>query len=293
MRFYNAKIILVASLLVVGIFTNPAHAGTNTNCISVQNGRSSLSSSTLALSADLYWNCTDAPMSGGVIYTITEDSFANCTGPSYANKATTYTRTYAGVVSCTVNTINSGRAGATTSTLRIWSSYDFSTQYITIYHQQIPYPTTPTPVPIPTPTFNPKPTPTIAIPTPSTQSQNSNPGSVMQVKQYCEQGSLENIWHCVQAPIWEYSICSNLIKGTLQKYQNGKWINISSFKAVKNSAYCSNVKFPYYIQNIREEEINIGTYKYRFSFPPQSNKVGYTYEFTLRALMGEVGKNAL
>jgi len=289
MRFYSAKIILLTLVLVVGFFNTSANAGTNTNCISAQNGRATLSSSTLTLSADLYWNCTDAPMSGGVTYSITEDSSVYCTGPSYANKASTYTKTYAGVVSCTINIVNSGRAGATTSTLRIWSAYDFSTNNITIYHQQIPYPAVPTPVPMPTLT----PTPNPSYSSSANPPGNTGSTSTLQVKQNCTKGKFASKWHCISAPMWEYSVCSSLKSGLLQKYSNNKWKTVSKFTGERNEYYCSGSTFPYFVANIPDEDLSLGTYKYRLNFPNQSNKKGYIDEFTLRVLMGDVDKNAL
>jgi hypothetical protein len=289
MRFYKAKIILIVSFLVVGLFGIPAHAGTNTNCISAQNGRSSMSSSTLTLSADLYWNCTDAPMSGGVTYSISEDSSVYCTGPSYADKAARYGNTYAGVVSCAINIVNSGRAGASTSTLRIWSAYDFSTKYITIYHQQIPSKFTPIPVPIPT--FTPTPSPSFS--SPANPPGNTGSTSTLQIKQNCTKGKFASKWHCIGAPMWEYSVCSSLKKGSLQKFSNKKWKTVIQLTGEKNEYYCSNLTFPYYVANIPDDDLPLGSYKYRLYFPNQSNKKGYTDEFTLRVLMGDVDKNAL
>jgi len=289
LRFYKFKIILIVSFLVGGLFETPAHAGTNTNCISAQNGRSSMTSSTLTLSADLYWNCSDAPMDGSVTYSISEDSSVYCTGPSYANKASTYTNTYAGVVSCAINIVNSGRAGSSTSTLRIWSAYDFSTKYITIYHQQIPSKFTPKPVPIPT--FTPTPSPSSS--SPSNTPGNSGSTSTLQVKQNCTKGKFASKWHCIGAPMWEYSVCSSLKKGSLQKFSNKKWKTVSQLTGEINEYYCSNSTFPYFVANVPDDDLPLGSYKYRLYFPNQSNKKGYTDEFTLRVLMGDVDKNAL
>jgi hypothetical protein len=228
-------------------------------------------------------------MSGGVTYSITEDSSVYCTGPSYAAKAATYGKTYAGVVSCAINITNSGRAGATLSTLRIWSAYDFSSNNIRISHQQIPYPAVPKPAPIPT---------FIPTPSPSYSSSANPPGntgstSTLQVKQNCTKGKFASKWHCIQAPMWEYSICSSLQKGSLQKILNKKWRTVSKFTGEINEYYCSDSTFPYFIANIPDEDLKLGTYKYRLYFPNQSNKKGYIDEFTLRVLMGDVGKNAL
>jgi hypothetical protein len=226
-------------------------------------------------------------MSGGVTYSISEDSSVYCTGPSYAAKAATYGKTYAGVVSCTINVINSGRAGASTSTLRIWSSYDFSTSYVTIYHQQIPSKFTPAPLPVPT--IAPTPTPSYSSP--------ANPpattDSTLKEKQNCTKGKYASKWHCLYAPMWEYSICSSLSKGSVQKFSNKKWKVVSKFTGEKNEYYCSNPTFPYFVSNIPDEDLPLGTYKYRLNFPDQSNKKGYIDEFTLRVLMGDAGKNAL
>jgi hypothetical protein len=228
-------------------------------------------------------------MSGGVTYSISEDSSVYCTGPSYANKATTYTKTYAGVVSCTINIVNSGRAGSSTSTLRIWSAYDFSTNNIRISHQQIPFSVSPTPTPVPT--FVPTPTPSNSSATKAPTNTGSN--STLQIKQNCTKGKFASKWHCIGAPMWEYSICSSLSKGSLQKFSNRKWKTVDKFTGEKNEYYCSNSAFPYYVANIPDEDLLIGSYRYRLNFPNQSNKRGFIDEFTLRVLMGDVDKNAL
>lgn len=283
------KVILLAWFTSLLIPMQPASAGTNTNCITASNGRASSTSTSLTLSADIYWNCTESPMSGSVLYTILEDSFARCTGPSYASRASTYTSTYAGVVSCTMDTSNSSRAGASSSTIRVWSAYDFSTKYISIYHQQIPFPASTKPTPVP----NLVPTPTPSNSSATNPSANTGSSSTFQIKQNCTKGKFASKWHCIQAPMWEYSICSSLSKGSLQKFANGKWKTISKFNGDKNEYYCSDSTFPYHISNIPDEDLPLGNYKYRLNFPNQSNKKGFVDEFTLRVLMGDVGKNAL
>ena len=284
MRFYKAKIILLASLLVVGIFSNPAHAGTNTNCISAQNGSSSLTTSTLTLSADLYWNCTDAPMSGGVTYSISEDSFASCTGPSYAAKAATYGKTYAGVVSCIINITNSGRAGASTSTLRIWSSYDFSTSYVTIYHQQIPYKSTPAPLPLPT--SNSQPT------VPSETTKQYYPDPLESDLQACTKGQGQPYWHCEKAPTWRYVTCTSASKGYLQVYKNKKWTNIKTVSATYKPSSCGEY-LPYSLFYYGTQSQTSGTYKYRFYFPEQNkNKLITASIFSVKILYGGLDMDA-
>ena len=272
------KVILLALCTSLLIPIQPVSAGTNTNCITASNGRASLSATTLTLSADLYWNCTDAPMSGGVTYSISEDSSVYCTGPRYAAKASTYGKTSAGVVSCAVNVVNSGRAGASTSTLRIWSAYDFSTNYITIYHQQIPYKSTPTPLPLPT--NNPQPT------VPSEPTKQYYPDPVETDLQACTKGEGQPYWICEKAPPWRYVTCMSASKGYLQVYKKKKWTNIKTVSATYKPSSCGEY-LPYSLYYYGTQSQTSGTYKYRFYFPEQNkNKMITASIFTVKVLYG-------
>ena len=247
-----------------------------------------LTTSTLTLSADLYWNCTDAPMSGGVTYSISEDSSVYCTGPSYAAKAATYGKTYAGVVSCTINVTNSGRAGASTSTLRIRSSYDFSTSYITIYHQQIPYPPAPVPAPVPQQTKSPQPLPSNNVP-----SEKYYPYPTPTDLQACTKGDSQPYWRCEVAPVWVYSTCVSASKGFLQAYKNKKWTNIKSVNASFNSYECAYKNANYKLKYYGEQTQSSGTYKYRFYFPRENgNKIITISTFSVRVLYGGLDMDA-
>ena len=257
-----------------------AFGGTNTNCISAKNARSYLTSESLTLSADVYWNCSDAPMTGGVIYSISEDPFAYCTGPSYASKATTYTSTYAGVVECTMSTSNTSRYGANRSTLKIWSSYDFSTIYIAISHQAIP---SKNQQPIdPLPKSSTSPTPISPIPKTTNEYPIPEPSDL----QACTKGQGQPYWHCEKAPVWKYSVCASASKGFLQVYRKGKWKNIQSVSATYNPSSCGNY-LPYSLRYYGIQNQTSGTYKYRFYFPEENDNRLITYsKLSVKVLYG-------
>jgi hypothetical protein len=278
------KIIILSLFTTLLLSLQPVSAGTNTNCISAQNGRSSMTSSTLTLSADLYWNCSDAPMDGSVTYSISEDSSVYCTGPSYASKASTYTNTYAGVVSCAINIVNSGRAGSSTSTLRIWSAYDFSTKYITIYHQQIPSKFTPTPLPLPT--SNPQPT------VPSEPTKQYYPDPIESDLQACTKGGGQPYWHCEKAPTWRYVVCVSASKGFLQVYTNKKWRNFKRVSATYKPSSCGE-SLPWSVFYYGTQSQTSGTYRYRLYFPEENkNRMITESKFTVKVLYGGLDMDA-
>ncbi len=73
---------------------------------------------------------------GHGVYSIVEESFASsCTGP-YEYNAYTF-----GTISCRISlggSLGSSRVGATSSTIKFWSAWDFSTKFITFSHIAIP-----------------------------------------------------------------------------------------------------------------------------------------------------------
>lgn len=281
----KARVLALLLVLLTGLIQTPVNAGTNTNCIKAQNARSFQSDSSLTLTVDLYWNCTDAPMSGGVIYSVPEDISARCSGPSYASKASSYTSTYAGVVECSINTTNSSRAGSTRSTIKIWSSYDFSTNNVTISHTAIPSKSTPTPTPTPTPKL------------PETSNGDfttpENSTSVLYDKQYCVKRDGETKWNCLLAPLWEASYCTQHKKVYLEIYRSKMWKKVYQVETEYNEYYCPNSQYPILARNVREENLKIGTYKYRLNFVGKNGKSAYYQLFTLKSVMGEVGVNAM
>ncbi len=223
-------------------------------------------------------------MSGSVIYSISEDSFARCTGPSYASRASTYTSTYAGVVSCTMDTSNSSRAGASSSTIKVWSAYDFSTKYITVYHSQIPYKTSPTPKV--QPTLNPQP----AVPSETTKPYYPEP--VESDLQACTKGEGQPYWHCEKAPTWRYVVCVSASKGYLQIYTDKKWRNFRQVSATYKPSSCGEF-LPYSLFYYGTQKQPTGTFRYRFYFPEENrNKVITASKFTVKVLYGGLDMDA-
>jgi hypothetical protein len=179
MRFYKAKIILISSFLVVGFLGTPAKAAVSADCIEFSNPRSSTGSKTISLQVDLYSICSkvvreyDSP----VYEMVEEDSLFNlssCSGPSIKS-AGTLGRMYLGTVSCSLRinqVLGSPRTGATSTTIKVWFAWDFSTKRVLVTHLAIPS-TRSESAPSPTPTVQPvipqaSPTPTTASPDIST-----------------------------------------------------------------------------------------------------------------------------
>lgn len=274
----KARVLALLLVLLTGLIQTPVNAGTNTNCIKAQNARSFQSDSSLTLTVDLYWNCTDAPMSGGVIYSVPEDISARCSGPSYASKASSYTSTYAGVVECSIITTNSSRAGSTRSTIKIWSSYDFSTNNVTISHSAIPIKSTP----VPQKSNEVLPTPAESIPV-----EKYYPRPEPSDLQACTMGEGQPYWHCEKAPTWRYVYCVTASKGFLQEFKNRKWRNIEKVSATYLGSGCKQEPYFYSLNYYGTHSRSSGTYKYRFYFPAEKkNQLITASKFSVRILYG-------
>ena len=154
---------LVKVFLFVSVFTLsqisldvPANAGV-TDCLDVGSPYAALSSSSLTIQASVSVRCTKDQLGSGsgFVYSVEGEGFgAQCDGPNYVMSGST------GTMRCTIpvgGTLGSSRFGATRTTIKIWSSWDFSTKFISATHQAIPVKTTPVPTtsspgtPIPSP----------------------------------------------------------------------------------------------------------------------------------------------
>lgn len=136
MRRVAAVMILIAGILNVA--TVPANAGI-ADCVSMGYPSVSSTSTSIRVSVTISVNCSKSLLGtgGGPQYSIEgEGSFSSsCSGPYSLAPGTR------GTVSCTINTgssTGSSRFGATSSTLKIWFAYDFSTKFVNFSHTPIP-----------------------------------------------------------------------------------------------------------------------------------------------------------
>lgn len=134
----------------------PASAGI-TDCVDVGSPYASLGSTSLTIQASVTIRCTKEQLGSGsgFVYAVEGESFgAQCNGPNYVTTGST------GTIRCTIpigGALGSTRYGATRTTIKIWSAWDFSAKFIYATHQSIParaisVPTTNSPV---TPTSSP------------------------------------------------------------------------------------------------------------------------------------------
>ena len=136
MRRFLALISLVATSLIG--FAVPAKASV-VDCINFGFPSVTSTSSSITVNVMVSARCPNSSfgLTGGHgIYSIVEESFASsCTGP-YEYNAYTF-----GTISCRISlggSLGSSRVGATSSTLKFWSAWDFSTKFITFSHIAIP-----------------------------------------------------------------------------------------------------------------------------------------------------------
>ena len=155
------------------------------DCIEFSNSRSSAGSTSITLEVDLYSICSKVvrEYENPVYEMVEEDSLLNissCTGP-LIKSAGTLGRMYLGTIKCNLRinqVLGSARTGSTSTTIKIWFAWDFSTKRVSVTHTAIPS-TKSQSAPSPTPTVQPvipqaSPTPTVqpvipqASPTPIT-----------------------------------------------------------------------------------------------------------------------------
>ena len=120
------------------------------DCLELKFGSSSVGSTTITLSAQVYAICNSTQLGRGngqrPLYTVAEESsllsLSTCSGPS-ATYTTTYGSGWIGNVTCTFpinqNFFGSQRTGATSSTIRMWFAWDFSEKSIAVTHGAVPY----------------------------------------------------------------------------------------------------------------------------------------------------------
>jgi hypothetical protein len=154
----RTKILLLVVLVVNLIGTAPqANAGV-TDCLDVGYPSSYLGTSSLTIEAYVNVRCTNEQLGSGsgFVYSVEGESFgAQCSGPNYVRSGSS------GTIRCSIpigGGLGSTRYGATSTTIKIWTPWDFSTKFITARHQAIPNKVIAVPAPItpPTSTLAPK-----------------------------------------------------------------------------------------------------------------------------------------
>jgi hypothetical protein len=157
----RTKTLLLVALVINSIGSAPqANAGV-TDCIDVGYPSSYLGTSSLTIEAYVNVRCTNEKLGSGsgFVYSVEGESFgAQCSGPNYVRSGSS------GTIRCSIpigGGLGSTRYGATSTTIKIWTAWDFSTKFITATHQAIPNKiiSVPTPVAPSTPTLAPKATP--------------------------------------------------------------------------------------------------------------------------------------
>lgn len=134
---FSRLLLFVLSLLLTSLQVPPASAAI-ADCVRLGFPTVSSGSTSITISTTMSVTCTNQQLGtgGGPLYTVVEESFGTyCSGPySLAGGMTSTIR-------CSIpigGTSGSLRTGATTSTLKIWFAYDYSTKFLTVNHTSIP-----------------------------------------------------------------------------------------------------------------------------------------------------------
>ena len=142
-----AKILFLVVLMVNLTGTVPqANAGV-TDCLDVGYPNSYLGASSLTIEAYVNVRCTNEQLGSGsgFVYSVEGESYgAQCSGPNYVRNGSS------GTIRCSIpigTGFGSTRYGATSTTIRIWTAWDFSTKFISASHQAIPSPKISAPTP--------------------------------------------------------------------------------------------------------------------------------------------------
>jgi len=276
-RKINIFLVLVLAFSVVQPIANAAVA----DCLQVGSPSASISSGTLRITASVRVGCTNAQIGSGggaFVYSVVDEGFgARCDGPRSISSGSS------GTISCSVSVgppSGSSRIGATSTTIKIWSAWDFSTKFITASHSSIPTnkesttpqptrsPSTQMPTPTPTPTVTPMPTST---PSPTVQPKVINP------KKVCISASNYETT-CSDYPDWVYSYCSKSSAGQLQMKSRSKWINLWTIKGDRNAGCLP--KYPYGIEVAAASKTALGKEFYRINFKKNELTNAWTDTFT-------------
>lgn len=175
----KSSLIFVTTFIILS-FVHPlqlpvANAGV-ADCLSISTPSSRMSSTTLTISASVSVTCPASLLGNArspVVSVVGEGFAARCAGLYEITPSSYYSLT------CTIpisGYLGSTRTGATSTDIKIWFAWDFSTKFITATHQAIPSAAVSVPIPTPSQTSVPAPviTPPPSIPSQSTQSSATN-----------------------------------------------------------------------------------------------------------------------
>ncbi len=141
---------VVSAVLVQNLWLPPAIAESKVaDCFQLKYPSSSLISSTLTLTADVYATCDSSSLGRGngqkPVYSLVEQTDLNlsgCPGPAISPLAG---NGFLGKVTCTIRVgdspLASSRVGATFTTMKAWLAWDFYSKTLSINHSPIPGPT--------------------------------------------------------------------------------------------------------------------------------------------------------
>lgn len=144
-------ILATVSLVALFSFAPTAYADSKVaDCAEFRNPTSTASPTTITLRVDVYALCTVEQLGRGKgqspLYEMPQEeslfNLSSCSGPSIAQRVG---NGWLGTATCSLrvgsNTLPSPRAGATSTTIKMWFAWDFSTNSISVPHIAIPAPT--------------------------------------------------------------------------------------------------------------------------------------------------------
>jgi len=143
------RIVLATASLVASLSMIPtAYADTKVaECAEFRNPTSSATATTITLRVDVYAKCTEEQLGRGKgqnpLYEMPDEeslfNLSSCTGPSITRLVG---NGWLGTATCSLrigsNTLPSPRVGATSTTIKMWFAWDFSTKSISVPHIAIP-----------------------------------------------------------------------------------------------------------------------------------------------------------
>ena len=149
MRGIRAIVVPLVAIFV-SCLVPAAHAESKVaDCIELKFPTATASSTLITLNVQVYATCTPEELGRGngqrALYSMEEEeslfNLSSCSGPG-AQPRVGLTSGYLGTASCSLrvgnNSVPSPRVGATSTTIRMWFSWDFSTKYVSVPHPAIP-----------------------------------------------------------------------------------------------------------------------------------------------------------
>lgn len=150
MKMGKVIIVLLGTLASLIMIPSAQADSKVADCAEFRNPTSSASSTAITLKVDVYATCTEEQLGRGKgqspLYSMLEEeslfNLSSCNGPSINALRQ---NGYLGTATCTLrvgtNTLPSSRTGATSTTIRMWFAWDFSTKSASVRHIAIPAPT--------------------------------------------------------------------------------------------------------------------------------------------------------